>query len=72
MSLDLAISCAMKARSDAIEECAKVAEATRVSANGHPQIDAPTPGDMQRAIARAIRALGQAVPDPSLQKPQRT
>lgn len=38
------------------EEFAKIAESVKVSANGHPQIDAPTPGDMQRAIVAAIRA----------------
>lgn len=37
------------------EEFAKIAEAVKVSANGHPQMDAPTPADMQRAIVAAIR-----------------
>jgi hypothetical protein len=37
------------------ERCARVAEATTVSSSGHPQIDAPTPYDMRRAIAAAIR-----------------
>lgn len=38
-----------------MERCARVAEATTVSSSGHPQIDAPTPYDMRRAIAAAIR-----------------
>lgn len=45
-------------RASAFEEAAKIAEATEVRSNGHPQIDAPTPGDMRRAIAAAIRSGG--------------
>lgn len=40
---------------DADAALAGIAEAVTVSAKGHPQIDAPTPGDMQLAIAAAIR-----------------
>lgn len=46
-------------RADERERCARIAEATKVTSSGHPQIDAPTPGDMQRAIASAIRTGGQ-------------
>jgi hypothetical protein len=45
-------------RADEREKCAQIAEAVRVTSSGHPQIDGPTPGDMQRAIAQAIRAGG--------------
>jgi hypothetical protein len=47
--------CARAAVAAAQEEFAKIAESVKVHANGHPQIDAPTLGDMRRAIVAAIR-----------------
>jgi hypothetical protein len=47
---------------DIYEQCARIAETIDVPCNGHIQIDAPTVGDAQRAIAAAIRALRPAAP----------
>lgn len=53
LAAESSLSEAVKA---AYQDAALIAERTTVAANGHPQIDAPTPADMRNAIASTIRA----------------
>ena len=39
------------------EEFAKIAESVKVPPKGHPQIDAPEPGDLRRVIVAAITEI---------------
>jgi hypothetical protein len=37
------------------ERAINIAETLKIKSSGHPQIDAPTPGDMQKQIVEALK-----------------